>query len=302
MNARNILAVALAVTVVASFAEASVLCRRGRYDWKSMGTSLTNLVLRNAMLVLLPLSIADPLMRWAWDHRVATQSIDTAPGFALLFLGQEFCYYWFHRASHRVRWFWVSHSVHHSPNELSLAAAYRASALGKLAGSPLFFAPLVWLGFQPQLVAAAVAFNLLYQFWIHAEWIPRLGWLEWVLNTPSAHRVHHARNLEYLDANYGGVLIIFDRLFGTYVPERADLPGEYGLVQRQASYNPLRIEWEPWQALLKDLAGARDLRAMAGHLFKPPGWSAQGTGDTTEALRERAGSGRTAPPTREQVP
>jgi sterol desaturase/sphingolipid hydroxylase (fatty acid hydroxylase superfamily) len=286
-NGRLILAAALAVTVVASLAEAWALRRRSRYDWKSMGTSLANLVLRNAMLVLLPLSIADPLLRWAWEHRIATQPLHSWGAVALLFLGQEFCYYWFHRASHRVRWFWVSHSVHHSPNQLNLSAAYRVSALGKLAGSPLFFAPLVWLGFQPQVVAAAVAFNLLYQFWIHAEWIPKLGWLELVLNTPSAHRVHHARNLEYLDANYGGVLIVFDRLFGTYVAERPDLPCDYGLVQRQTTYNPLRLEWAPWHALLKDLAKARCPRSAAGYLFGPPGWNADGTGDTTEGLRGR---------------
>ena len=117
-----------------------------------------------------------------------------------------------------MRWFWCN-AVHHSANELNLSAAYRIGILSRASGSAAFYVPLVWLGFEPKVVFAMLSLNLLYQFWIHATWIPRLGWLEYVLNTPSAHRVHHAANLEYLDANYGGVLIVFDRLFGTY---RAD--------------------------------------------------------------------------------
>jgi sterol desaturase/sphingolipid hydroxylase (fatty acid hydroxylase superfamily) len=137
------------------------------------------------------------------------------------------------------------------------------------------------------VVFAMLQLNLLYQFWIHATWIPKLGWLEYVLNTPSAHRVHHAANLDYLDANYGGVLIVFDRLFGTYRAERDDLPCRYGLVTPVTTYNPLRIEFEPWRQLGRDLLRARSLRAVAGALLLPPGWSADGPGRTTEALRAR---------------
>jgi hypothetical protein len=132
-----------------------------------------------------------------------------------------------------------------------------------------------------------VSLNLLYQFWLHATWIPRLGWLEGILNTPSSHRVHHAANIEYLDANYGGVLIIFDRLFGTYVKERDDLPCRYGLVHPITSYNPLRVESAQWVDLLRDLAGARSVSAILGYLFKPPGWAPHGEGATTAELRAR---------------
>ena len=137
----------------------------------------------------------------------------------------------------------------------------------------------------------SVSLNLLYQFWIHATWIPKLGWLEYVLNTPSAHRVHHAANLEYLDANYGGVLIVFDRLFGTYRGERDDLPCRYGLVTPLLSHNPLRIEFHQWLALARDLTAARNMRAVFGALFMPPGWKAEGPGETTEDLRRRAEEG-----------
>ena len=178
----------------------------------------------------------------------------------LLFVGLEFFYYWYHRTSHTSRWFWMAHSVHHSPNQLNLAAAYRLGWFGKFTGTSLFFTPLVLLGFTPTVVLTALFLNLLYQFWIHADWIPKLGWLEYVLNTPSSHRVHHARNPEYLDANFGGVLIVFDRLFGTYVAERADVPCEYGLVSPAvSSRNPFVVNFEPWIGLAKDLRGARSL-------------------------------------------
>jgi hypothetical protein len=189
-----------------------------------------------------------------------------------------------------VRWFWATHSVHHSPNQLNLSAAMRLGLTGRLTGTTLFFTPLAWIGFDPRIVLATLSLNLLYQFWIHATWIPKLGWLEGILNTPSAHRVHHARNLEYLDANYGGVLLIFDRLFGTYIAERAELSCEYGLVTPVTSYNPLVIEFGPWAALFKDLAAAPSLRGFVGTLVMPPGWRADGPGHTTEELRARATS------------
>jgi sterol desaturase/sphingolipid hydroxylase (fatty acid hydroxylase superfamily) len=202
--------------------------------------------------------------------------LDTWQAILMLFIGQEFCYYWFHRASHRIRWFWGNHSVHHSPNELNLSAAYRTGMFAKLIGSPIFFVPMVWLGFLPQVVMATLSLNLLYQFWIHATWIPKLGWLEYVFNTPSAHRVHHASNTEYLDANFGGVLIVFDRLFGTYVEEREDLPCRYGLTKPITSYNPLRVEFAEWISLAKDLRNARSVKAVLGYLFMPPGWQPDG--------------------------
>jgi sterol desaturase/sphingolipid hydroxylase (fatty acid hydroxylase superfamily) len=201
---------------------------------------------------------------------------------------QEFCYYWYHRAAHRVRWFWCTHAIHHSPNQLNLSAAYRFGWTGKLTGTLLFFMLAPLLGMPPKVILLMLTLNLLYQFWIHATWIPRLGPLEWFLNTPSAHRVHHASNLEYLDGNYGGVLTVFDRLFGTYIPERADLPCRYGLVNPVTSYNLFEIEFMHWRALLRDLRSARSVRAFVGYLFKPPGWRPDGPGETTEELRQRA--------------
>jgi sterol desaturase/sphingolipid hydroxylase (fatty acid hydroxylase superfamily) len=279
------------IVVAASFVEAFFLARKARregreYPWHEMGLSLADMVGRKLM-AFLPLSLATPIFAFAWQHRLFTVEINSALAVLLLFVGQEFCYYWFHRAAHRVRWFWCNHAVHHSPNELNLSAAYRIGVLSRASGSSVFYVPLIWLGFEPRVVFEMLSLNLLYQFWIHATWIPKLGWLELVLNTPSAHRVHHAANLEYLDANYGGVLIVFDRLFGTYRAERDDVPCRYGLVVPMTGYNPVRIELYQWRALLRDLSAARSVRAVLGHLFMAPGWSPHGPGSTTEALRAR---------------
>lgn len=281
-----LLFVAMPAVLVFALVEAIILSRRRQYDWGAFGTSAIDMVLRTVVKILVPLSIATPLIRLAYQHRLTTIQLD---GWltVLLFIGQEFCYYWFHRAAHRVRWFWGNHAVHHTPNSLNLGAALRVGLLSKVTGTGLFFVPLVWLGFNPRIVFVVLSLNLLYQFWIHATWIPKLGWLEGVLNTPSTHRVHHAANLEYLDANYGGVLIIFDRMFGTYVKERDDLPCRYGLVNPLISNNILKVEFSEWIKLARDLAAARNMRTFLGHLFMPPGWMPHGEGNTTEELRER---------------
>jgi sterol desaturase/sphingolipid hydroxylase (fatty acid hydroxylase superfamily) len=285
---RFLLLVALPIVVTASLIEALVLSQRSAYNWRAAGVSLLDLAGRVSLQILVPFTIATPLVYLAYKYRLTTIAIDGWAILLALFIGQEFCYYWYHRAAHRVRWFWANHAVHHSPNELNLSAAYRIGIMSKISGSAIFFVPLVWLGFPPKLAFQLLSFNLLYQFWIHTTWIPKLGWLEYVLNTPSAHRVHHAANLEYLDANYGGVLIVFDRLFGTYKAERDDVPCRYGWVKPMTSHNPLRIEFTQWAHLLRDVLSAKSLRAAIGYFVMPPGWRPDGNGETTEELRARA--------------
>ncbi|WP_341887789.1 sterol desaturase family protein [Variovorax sp. YR752] len=264
------LSAALLLALGAALAEGVLRSlRRGGYDWRAFAATLGDVAGRR-LGDALGLSLAAPLLMLAWQHRITTLVPDSLATVAALFVGQEFCYYWQHRAAHRVRWFWASHCVHHSPNQLTLASALRLGWTGKLSGAAVFFTPLVWLGFHPLVVAAAVALNLLYQFWLHATWIPRLGPLEWLLNTPSHHRVHHARNPEYLDCNYGGVLIVFDRLFGSFVAERDDNPPRYGLTVPLHSYNPLRIALHGWLTLAADLRLARSPRDALHILFGPP--------------------------------
>ena len=271
----SILTYAIPAVIVAALIEALVLTLWARqpYDWRAAFASLADLLGREYLVYrYLPVGLAVPVVGWAWSHRLATLPFDGFGAFALLFVGQEFCYYWFHRCSHRVRWFWATHAIHHSSNEFNLSAAYRFGWTGRLSGSGIFYVPLVWAGFPPAAVFGVLGLNLLYQFWLHAAWIPKLGWLEYVFNTPSHHRVHHAANPEYLDANYGGVLIVFDRLFGTFVEEQAAIPCRYGLVKPLRSNNPLTINFHEWQALTRDLWHARSWRERALHLFGPPGW------------------------------
>jgi sterol desaturase/sphingolipid hydroxylase (fatty acid hydroxylase superfamily) len=245
----------------------------GGYDWWAFASSIGDAIgrrLTDAVTTGLGLAFAIPLLGWIHEHRLFTITMDVWWAFALLFVGEEFCYYWYHRSAHRVRWFWATHAVHHSPNQLTLATSLRLGWTGKITGTALFFSPLVWIGFSPLAVALAVAVNLLYQFWLHTTWIPKLGVIEKVFNTPSNHRVHHGSNDEYLDCNYGGVLIVFDRLFGSYVEERADVPPRYGLTTPLATYNPLRIAFHEWINLGRDLYTARSWRERGRALFAPP--------------------------------
>ncbi|CAN5670558.1 sterol desaturase family protein [soil metagenome] len=281
----------LLLVSVAAAAEGLVqtFVRRIAYDWRAFAASIADAIGRRAVDAL-GLSIAAPVFAWAYTHRVSTIEWATPIAFALLLVGQEFCYYWYHRMAHRVRWFWATHSVHHSPNELTLAAALRLGWTGKLTGTAIFFAPLVWLGFPPLAVVGALAANLAYQFWLHAPWMPRLGPLEWIFNTPTHHKVHHASNLEYIDRNYGGVLIVFDRLFGTFVDERADVKIRYGLTTPITTHNPLRIAMHEWLAMGRDLWAARGWRARIDVVFGPPGGRSPSVASHPELSFERRGA------------
>src|SRR3954471_16531812 len=231
---------------------------RRNYNWRAYFASLADALGREyVVMIFLSVSVVGPVIRLAWEHRLFTVPLDNAAAVVVLVIGQDFCYYWFHRASHRIRWFWATHAIHHSSNELNLGASYRFGWTGRLSGNAIFFVPMIWLGFAPGPVFIAAGFGLLYQFWIHTEWIPKLGWFEYVLNTPSHHRVHHAANPEYLDRNYGGIFIVFDRLFGTFAAERDDVPCRYGLVTPLLSNNPLVIGFHEWAAMARDLWQAR---------------------------------------------
>jgi len=205
---------------------------------------------------------------------------------ALCFVLDDFLYYWWHRASHRVRWLWADHVNHHSSQHYNLSTALRQPWTGALTPGILFRLPLVILGFPIPMIAFVHGLNLVYQFWIHTEAIGKLpGPFEAVMNTPSHHRVHHATNPAYLDANYAGVFIVWDRLFGTFVPERKEEKPRYGIVRNIASFNILKIASHEWIALCADLAKAKNMKESAGYLLAPPGWSPDGSRDTTDSLK-----------------
>lgn len=243
--------------------------RKRPYPWREMFTSVVIYALRVPMRLLRPLIVA-PLIFLAWSHRVATVPLDTVWGLALLFLGVELAYYWMHRASHEVRWMWASHVVHHSPQSIHFASAFRLGATEILSGNWLFYFPLYLLGLHPAAVAGMLAINLFYQFWLHTDLVGKLGPLEWVLNTPSHHRVHHASNGEYLDRNYGGIVIIWDRFFGSFVAEQQNIPITYGLVHPIGSLNPLKVLFSEWRLMAVDFWRARSWRERVRQLFGRP--------------------------------
>jgi sterol desaturase/sphingolipid hydroxylase (fatty acid hydroxylase superfamily) len=290
----TILKFSLPFVIVTATLEALFLAlvMRQNYNWRAYFASLADLLGRDyIVMTFLSASIAAPAVRLAWEHRLFIVPLETIAAVVVLVIGQDFCYYWFHRASHRVRWFWASHSVHHSSNELNLGASYRFGWTGRLTGAAIFYVPMIWLGFAPGPVFMAAAFGLLYQFWVHAAWIPKLGWLEYVLNTPSHHRVHHAANPEYLDRNYGGIFIVFDRLFGTFVSERDDVPCRYGLVTPLRSNNPLIIAFHEWAALARDLWRARSWRERLICVIGPPGQRPDIASSVTSATSAPSASG-----------
>jgi sterol desaturase/sphingolipid hydroxylase (fatty acid hydroxylase superfamily) len=189
---------------------------------------------------------------------------------AIALLGWDAIYYWNHRLSHESRWLWAVHVVHHSSERYNLSTALRQPvAEGVTLTVP--YGLLALAGVRPGLIEQARALNLIYQFWIHTEAIRSIGWLENVLNTPSHHRVHHGSNRRYLDRNHGSILIIWDRIFGTF--QREDERVVYGLTRNINSFNPARIATHEWQDMARDIERARTWRDRFGFLVRGPGWA-----------------------------
>ena len=200
----------------------------------------------------------------------------------LLFLGDDFSYYWFHRSSHSIRYFWASHVVHHSSQRYNLATALRQTWTGGITGSFVFYLWMPLLGFHPVAILFMHSISLLYQFWIHTELIDSLPrWFEFIFNTPSHHRVHHSSDVKYLDRNHAGILIIWDRMFGTFVKEEEH--PTYGLTKNISSFNPLYIATHEWIDIVKDIR--KNPRYFWQYLFGPPGWSHDGSRKTSAQLR-----------------
>lgn len=231
----------------------------------SIGVALGDVAIRTTMagIVAVPFLIL-------YENRLMDVRLNTAWSWLALFLGVEFCYYWFHRASHRVRWLWATHSVHHSATHFNLSAAIRLGWTGQLTGAFVFFLPLAWIGFHPLAVGAMIGLGLVYQFFLHSAFDVRLGVLEHVLNTPAHHRVHHASNASCLDRNYGSTLIVFDKLFGTFAEAPKSEPLRYGLKGREPSLNPFWIALGEWVHLWSDVRQARGLRQRLRIIFGAP--------------------------------
>ncbi len=185
----------------------------------------------------------------------------------LLLFVDDFAYYWFHRVSHESRFFWNFHVVHHSSNQYNLSVAVRQSWFSGIAHW-IFYVPLAFLGFPFWAFVLMHGLNLIYQFWIHTKFIGKMGWLEYILNTPSHHRVHHGVNEQYLDKNYAGIFIIWDRLFGTFVEEKEEV--KYGIITPLTSYNPLWANSHAWFEMYDKMKVKKSLLGKLRCVFASP--------------------------------
>ncbi|MEH6757522.1 MAG: sterol desaturase family protein [Parasphingorhabdus sp.] len=263
--------------------------RRIRYETRD---AITSLLLGTGSIVAgaLTASIVFAVSLWAYDQRLFDFQVSWTNALWLLpvaFILDDFAYYWFHRTAHRVRWFWAAHVIHHSSQHYNLTTALRQTWTGFFALSFLFRMPLFFLGFPPALIFFLAGLNLVYQYWIHTEAIDRMpSWFEAVMNTPSHHRVHHATNARYLDRNYAGVFITWDKMFGTFEPETADEIIKYGIVKNLTNHNIFWAAFHEWIGIAKDLWSA-PWRYKLNYLIKPPGWSHDGSRDSSEAIKAR---------------
>lgn len=226
-------------------------------------------------------------MAWLYQFRLFTIGWQWY-WFVACFVIDDLAYYAFHRSAHRVRWFWASHVIHHSSQHYNLSTALRQTWTGFISLSFIFRLPLVLLGFHPAMILFVGGINLIYQFWIHTEAVGRMPkWFEAVMNTPSHHRVHHAINPQYLDSNYAGVFIVWDRVFGSFVPEQADDRPVYGIVKQLGGFNLLWAAFHEWMGIAKDVWSAPGLANKLRYAVMPPGWSHDGSRETSEIIKER---------------
>lgn len=200
---------------------------------------------------------------------------NTTLNYIILFIAWDLCYYWAHRMSHEINLFWSGHQVHHQSEEYNLSVALRQSWF-QIFFTSFFFWPLALLGFDPKAIVIIAGFNLLYQFWIHTEAIDKMGFLEWFMNTPSHHRVHHGRNPKYIDKNHAGVFIIWDRMFGTFQQEE-ERP-VYGITTPINSWNPIWVHFSHFQIIGKQLKQTPGLLNKLKVLFYKPGWRPESMG------------------------
>ncbi|WP_301151375.1 sterol desaturase family protein [Metapseudomonas otitidis] len=208
----------------------------------------------------------------AWQHLGLLAPDPTSPWtWAAAFVFYDFCYYWNHRLGHERNVLWAAHSVHHQSEEYNLSTALRQTSTGFIFGW-IFYLPMALAGIPPLVFLTVAAMNLLYQFWVHTRHVPKLGPLEWVFITPSNHRVHHAQNPVYMDRNYGGVFILWDRLFGTFQEELDEEPVVFGVTTPLASWNPLWANLQFYAQLWQDAARARSWWDRLRIWFMRTGW------------------------------
>lgn len=258
---------------------------KGRYERNDAITSLL-MGTGNVVVTIAYAFIILNLMYFAYEHRIFDLEINWLTGI-LCFIADDFRRFVFHAGTHRIRWWWADHVNHHSSQHFNLTTALRQPWTSLLTGAFVLYMPLAWLGFHPLLVLFVGGINLIYQFFLHTETVGKL-WkpVEFVFNTPSHHRVHHSNNPRYLDSNYGAALIIWDRIFGTFVEERDEDVPQYGIVSDIATFNIFLVAFHEWIDMFRDVtAPGLTLRQRLGYVFMPPGWSHDGSRKGSEELK-----------------
>jgi sterol desaturase/sphingolipid hydroxylase (fatty acid hydroxylase superfamily) len=254
------------------------------YEKKDTWTSLA-LGIGNVLTGFVTKAMILGLFMLLYKFRIFTLDASSWWMWVLLFFADDLSYYWFHRVSHNVNWFWASHVVHHSSEHYNLAAALRQTWTGNATGSFLFWAWMPLVGFHPFWVLLMQQISLIYQFWIHTEAVHKMPrWFEFIFNTPSHHRVHHGSDLKYLDKNHGGILIIWDRIFGSFKPEE-ERP-VYGLTQNIKSFNPFVVALKTWGDLFKKARRSGSVKNAVNYFIQPPGWSHDGSTRTVRQMRK----------------
>ncbi|MDG1522656.1 MAG: sterol desaturase family protein [Hellea sp.] len=226
------------------------------------------------------------MLLWAEQYKIFELPL-TLTVILACFILDDLRYYLHHRIAHRCRWPWAMHIIHHSSRRYSLAVALRQGWTKHFTGTTVLKIPLVLVGFNPILVIFCGALNAVYQFFLHTETVHKLPkWFEAVFNTPSHHRVHHGKNPEYLDSNYAGTLIIWDKIFGTFVPENENAYPDYGLVKDFETFNPFKIFIHEYWGILKDVFGSnRSLKDRLLYIVAPPGWSHDNSRKTSKDIK-----------------
>lgn len=258
------------------------------YTWKDTFQNIYLMLLNTGIDLAFRVVYIGFILSFFYDHRVAEPIANPIIYWIVLLVFEDFMYYWLHRADHSIRFFWATHVTHHSSPHFNLTVGFRSSVMEPLYRF-LFFLPIAWLGFQPVDIAFIYAATQTWGILVHTEKINKLGWLEYVLVTPSHHRVHHGSNPKYLDKNIGMFLIIWDKLFGTFqqeIPAAEYQQIKYGLTKPLEREDPVNIVMHEWKSISKDVfKKGLTLKQRWNYLFGPPGWSHDGSRHTSHELR-----------------
>ena len=259
------------------------------YESTDFWTSMRVMVL-TIFVDVLPKFAGISLMFVCYEFSPLKEWVGSTPvWWVALFFLDDLTYYLFHRGNHEIRWMWAGHSSHHNSQYYNLGTALR-QGVGERVTKYFFWCPLALLGFHPVMIVTMLSISLIYQYWLHTEAIDRMpNWYEKIFNTPSHHRVHHGSNVRYLDRNHGAILIIWDRLFGTFSEELTAEPVRYGLTNNITSHRAIQVAFDEYREIVKDVTRAERWQDKLAYLLRAPGWSHDGEDKRSDTLRSKTG-------------